>query len=138
MGPILANPDPVANGDEVTWNFDVTNIGDRDTSLDAAPNTVVIAVNVDGAFNEYTGLTASAPGFTCTVTPRLAGDNAPDVECTSTNLAAGAGTIVSVTATANTAVTPSFLLFDAVVDPGFQITEFNEANNTGSRQVDVV
>ncbi|MFL5926968.1 MAG: CARDB domain-containing protein, partial [Gaiellaceae bacterium] len=135
MGPIFAAPEPVANGDEVTWNFDVTNVGDLPTSTDPAPHDVVIAVNVDGASNEYSTLTASAPGFTCVVTSRLAGDFLPDVVCTATTLAAGGGVVVSVSATAATAADPSFLGFVAAVDPGFQITEFNEANNTGTHTV---
>jgi hypothetical protein len=140
MGPIFGVPDPVANSADVTWNFDVTNVGDLPTSTDPGPHPVVITANVDSVDNEYSNVVASTsnPGFTCVVTappafPAPAG--APEVVCTGANLGAGEGVLVSVTATAHTAADPSFLNFDTAVDPGFQINEFNEANNTGSHLV---
>jgi uncharacterized repeat protein (TIGR01451 family) len=138
MGPIFANPDPVDAGDQVTWNFDVTNVGDLPTSSDPAPNNVVIQINVDGAFNEYTGLSVSIPGFTCVTTSHAGdlGNNSPEATCTKTNLNAGEGALASVTVTDNTGGS-SVLFFTAVVDPGTLIAEFNEANNSGSQTVTV-
>jgi uncharacterized repeat protein (TIGR01451 family) len=140
MGPIFATPDPVANGDDVTWNFDVTNIGDLPTASDPAPHDVVITANVDTSANEYTNVTASTsnPDFTCVVeAPPVFPHPAsfPEVVCTGPNLNAGESILVEVTATAATAADPSFLDFSAAADPGFQIHEFQEANNTGSHMV---
>ena len=145
MGPIFVNPDPVADGDPVTWNFDVTNIGDLPTSADpdVAADPVEIQINIDGAFNEYTGLTSGTvdlPGFTCTVTSHAGdpGNNAPEILCTKTALAAGEGVIGSVTVNANTAANPSVLFFDVVVDPANKVAgEFLETNNTGSMSATV-
>jgi subtilase family serine protease len=60
----------------------------------------------------------------------------PEIVCTSTaGFAAGGGTIFSVVAHADTASTPSYVDFDVQVDPGNQITEFNESNNSSSLRV---
>jgi uncharacterized repeat protein (TIGR01451 family) len=131
MGPIFTNPDPVPNGDDVTVNFDVTNVGDLPTSADADPGAddVVIAIDVDLDFNDYSAITASMPGFTCAVDTTPA-PGVPEIVCTkAAGLAPGEGALASIVITADTDV---FLFFDVAVDPGNLVAEFNEANNTGS------
>jgi hypothetical protein len=139
MGPIFVNPDPVANGDTVTWNLDITNVGDLPTSTDPAPNNVAFTINVDGAFNEYTNLVAPAPaGWTCVVNDHGGTANAAaEITCTKSNMNAGEGVLLSIAVDANTAADPSVLFFTATVDPGSLISEFNEANNTGSQPATV-
>jgi subtilase family serine protease len=140
MSNIVASPaSPVKNNNDVTYNFTVTNVGDRPTSADPAPNAVVVAINLDTVFNELTPVSASAPGFTCvTTSPPVPASN-PEIVCTNASgLAAGAGTLFSVVAHANTATAPSFVDFDVTVDPGNQIAEFNEANNAGSLRVNTI
>jgi uncharacterized repeat protein (TIGR01451 family) len=139
MGPIVNNPEPVANHASVTWNFDVTNVGDLPTNdpSDTAADPVEIRIQIDGAANEYTGLTAASvnvPGFTCSVTSYAGTTNsAAEILCSKAALNAGEGVIGSVTVTANTAGDPSVLFFDVAVDPGNKVAgEFREDNNTGS------
>jgi len=144
MGPLFVNPDPVANGDDVTVNFDVTNVGDLSTAADAdaGSDEVVIQIDVDGIFNEYSAITASIPGFTCVVTSHAGdfGNAAPEVTCTKmAGLAPGEGALASIVITADTGSDPSLLFFDVVADPSPPnlVSEFNEANNTASTTLTV-
>ncbi|MBA4180760.1 MAG: hypothetical protein C0506_09250 [Anaerolinea sp.] len=144
VGPIFATPDPVANHAVVTFNFDVTNIGDLPTSTDPVPNNVVVQINIDRNFNEYSAgsITANMPGFVCVVTDHAGdvGNNSPEITCTkAAGLGSGEGSIASITVTTDTASDPSVLFFDVVADPGNLILEFLEpgASNTGSYTVTV-
>ena len=139
MGTIFATPNPVANNNNITYNFAVTNVGDLPTSADPIPHDVVVAINLDTSFNESTVVSASAPGFSCVFNSPPVPVSAPEIVCTNTTgLAAGGGSLFSVVVFASTAATPSFVDFDVAVDPvpPNQIAEFNEGNNLGSLRVD--
>ncbi len=139
VGTIYGTPNPVVNGSNIAYNFNVTNVGDLSTTSDAAPNAVVVRIDLDTSWNESSAVSASAPGFTCVITPRAPGETDPEIACTNAaGLAGGAGTLFSVVAQANTSATPSYVDFDVSVDPDLQIVEFNDANNTGTLRVDVV
>jgi uncharacterized repeat protein (TIGR01451 family) len=138
MGAIVATPFPdVTNGNNVTYNFTVTNIGDQPTSASPTPlpHDVVVTIDLDTIFNELTPVSVAAPGWTCGPTPGPILVTTPEYTCTIANVAAGAGTVFSVVGTANTGSVPSFVDFDVSVDPGNQVQEFNEANNTGTLRV---
>jgi len=71
---------PVKNNNDVTYNFTVTNIGDRPpTSADPAPNAVVVTINLDTIFNKSTPVSVSAPGFMCVTTSPPVPVSAPEI-----------------------------------------------------------
>ncbi|MFQ6170509.1 CARDB domain-containing protein [Oryzobacter sp. R7] len=141
VGQVIAAPNPVANGGDVTYKFTVTNIGDL-PAVPVAPDQLVVSVDLDTAFNELDLVSVEATGgFTCAANPDWPLDQTlPEVLCTGPvgGLLPGAGTTVTLVGTADTAVEPSFVAFDVVADPGDVFPEPVEANNTGGLIVDVV
>jgi hypothetical protein len=142
LGQILATPNPVTNGSNLTYQFTVTNIGDL-PAIPVAPDAIRVFVDLDRIPNESTFVSANGTnGFTCGINPDF-GPVAPDsltnpeVLCTGPvgGLAPSAGTTITVVATANTAAEPSWVDFDVAVDPENLVSEFREFNNTGGLRV---
>jgi len=133
MGQIFAIPSPVNNNNQVVYSFTVTNTGDLPTSADPTPNTVAIGIDLDTTFDESSFASFTAPaGWTCGAGIVF------DVECTSTNpLAAGDGALITITVNVATSSTPSFVDFDATVDPSNDIAELTDSDNHQSLRVDV-
>ncbi len=141
-GQVIATDNPTVDDTDVTYQFTVTNVGDLPTESDPDPNDVVIAVNLDGIFNELALVSFSATGgFTCAANPAFPGDpTAPELLCSgpAAGLAPGGGTEITVVGHADTTPADSFVGFTVTVDPANQIAEFNEANNASSLIVDTV
>ena len=144
MGEIFADPNPAIDGDQVTYAFTVTNVGDLSTLTDPGSNDVQIRIDLDTTFEDSTFVSSTATAdFSCSQ-PFL-GDIIPstDVLCvnTTTGLDPAEGTLITITVDVDTASTPSFVDFDVSVDPANLIAEFPapfEANNTGGLRIDVV
>jgi uncharacterized repeat protein (TIGR01451 family) len=141
-GQVLATNNPTVNDTDVTFTFTVTNVGDLPTESDPDPNDVVVAVNLDKAANELTSVSFSATnGFTCAANSAFPlNPAAPEILCTApaAGLAPGGGTEITVVGHANTGAAPSFVDLDVTVDPGGQIAEFDESNNTSTLRVETV
>ena len=142
MGQIVATPNPIPDNTDVTYQFVVTNTGDQPTLSHSVPaQKVVIAINLDTAFNESSlvSVASSNPDFTCVTNPAFPGvPAAPEILCSGDGLGAGLGLTVTVVAHADTAAVPSFVGFDVTVDATNVVTEFSEADNAGSLLVDTV
>ena len=144
MGQIFADPNPAIDGDQVTYAFTVTNVGDLSTFVDPGSNDVQIRIDLDTTFEDSTFVSSTATAdFSCSQ-PFL-GDIIPstDVLCvnTTTGLDPAEGTFITITVDVDTASTPSFVDFDVSVDPANLIAESPapfEANNTGGLRIDVV
>ena len=140
LGQISADPNPGVDGGQVTYKFAVTNIGDLSTATD--PDPLIVAINLDTAFNDSSFVSGSSPsGFTCGANPAFPGNPAaPEVLCvaSASGLTAGQGSLITIVTNVNTAATPSYVDFDVAIDPGDIVGEDTNANNNGGLQIDVV
>jgi len=141
MGQIIATPDPIPNGSDVSYQLVVTNIGDQAVTTLNPSTDVMLAIDLDRLSNESSLVSVSATGpLTCQANPAWGFDHTlPEIVCTApSGFAPGQGSLVTVTAHASTAGVPSYVDIDAGADPGHLVAEFNEANNTGTLRVDTV
>jgi hypothetical protein len=135
-GTVSAAPSPVTNGNNVTYNFAVTNVGDQPTTVVTGADPVEVDINLDGSSNNSSLVSVTPPpGWTCTPNSPPVPSTAPELVCTIASLAGGDGGLFSVTATANTPSTPSSVAFDVSVDPAHAAAEFNPFNNTSTLSV---
>ena len=140
LGQIVAAPNPVPNGDDVTYEFTATNIGDT-PAIPGPGQKLVVLADLDGTANESSLLSTSATnGFTCSTNPDFLLDpSQPEVRCESEDgLAPGAGTAITVVAHVSTAGTPSFVDFDVSTDTSLSVGDTRRFNNDGGLRVDVI
>ena len=141
LGQIIAAPNPVTNGGNVTYKFTVTNIGDL-PAVPTDPDKLLVSIDLDTTANESTLVSVAATeSWTCATNPAFLLDSTePEILCEApaAGLLPGGGTTVTLVATANTAFEPSFVDFDVAVDPGNVFPEPVDANNNGGLIVDVV
>jgi uncharacterized repeat protein (TIGR01451 family) len=111
------NPDPVPQGDKVTYTFLVTNAG----------SSTATGVVITDTFSDLTGMTfvsaTASQGFTCAL-------STPTVTCTG-NLAAGDSTTVKI-AFQTTSTAPATETSTMTVNPAKTITESDYTNNTAT------
>ena len=122
------SPDPVAQGDSVTYTAVVTNAGSADTTTDPAPNTVLVQTAFDSNAGLSVATATASQGFVCET-------DLSDlkIDCTG-NLAAGDSTVVTIvlqTSGTSPAVLSSTVTVDPV-SPG-DILESSELNNEQSQ-----
>ncbi len=142
MGQIFADPNPAIDGDQVTYAFTVTNVGDLSTLTDPGSNDVQIRIDLDRPSRTRRSC-HPPPRPTSPAASHSWGIPSTDVLCvnTTTGLDPAEGTLITITVDVDTASTPSFVDFDVSVDPANLIAESPapfEANNTGGLRIDVV
>ncbi|TME98361.1 MAG: DUF11 domain-containing protein [Chloroflexi bacterium] len=111
------NPDPVAQGDKVTYTFMVTNGGSSDAT----------GVVITDVFSDLTGMTfvsaTASQGFSCTL-------SVATVTCNG-NLTAGQSTTVKI-AFQTTSTSPATETSTMTVNPGHTIPESDFTNNAAT------
>jgi uncharacterized repeat protein (TIGR01451 family) len=120
------SPDPVPQGDSVTFTAVVTNAGTADTTTDPAPNTVVVQTLFDSNTGLSVASATASQGFSCD-------SDLSDfmIECTG-DLASGDSTIVTIVLQTS-GTSPASLNSIVFVDPADDILEASELNNFDSQ-----
>ena len=116
MSTMLESADPIEVGDTVTYTITVGNIGNASTDTTSGDD-VLIFFDVVGDVSGWTYTATS--GFTCTPFGQVLANCCGD-------LAAGNGTVIQITVTADAA---GFIDADAEVDPNDTVAELTNANN---------
>jgi len=120
---ILAT-DPYSSGDPMTIKFQVVNVGDSPTALDALHDRLLDLFAVSDGTVSGASISSSLPGVTCTVDGPAIPGNTVDTSCKG-NLGPGQGVTITLTLTA----TGTEFAIIGTADPDNKAPEFNEGNN---------
>ncbi|HMF99367.1 MAG TPA: CARDB domain-containing protein [Vicinamibacterales bacterium] len=121
---LLTSPEPVANNGTVTVQFQVVNIGDTPTTLNAQTDPLLSLFALTDLSLTAATPTSSNPAITCAIDS--SGANFEVVNCKG-NLQPGEG--VTVTLTIPNVKGTEFLV-TGTADPNLLVLEFNENNNS--------
>ncbi len=124
---LVESSDPVQPGAALTYDYALVNVGDSSTALDPTPVTGEPLTFFDILGNFAVGtITSSNPAVTCVVNGASSPGSSLLLDCFG-NLGGGQGTVITVNLTAGLA---GSITATGNADPGLDVDEFLETNNT--------